>query len=332
MLFGGIPIIFGGDFAQIAPVIKHGERSMIVNASIKQSFLWNSIDVIHLRTNMRIQGTSGNISHFKDWLNQITYTPEMQNALITLPSYIYSTTILNDLIEKIYPAQFLADALLNPQLLYKSAILSTRNDTVDQLNSQILERVPGVSAVLLSADEADTPPDSELDEVFQVTPEYLQSLSPNNFPPARLILKVGCIVMLLRNIDPQAGLCNGTRLVVKEIGSFVLKVAVLKNDEEEGEQIEFIPRITLLTLEGEFPFILRRTQFPVKLSYAMTINKSQGQSLQHVAIDLRNPTFTHGQLYVALSRSTNVENIYVLHAENNTTNTVDNIVYPELLL
>ena len=70
----------------------------------------------------------------------------------------------------------------------------------------------------------------------------------------------------------------------------------------------------------------------MKLSFAMTINKSQGQSLGVVGIDLRNPVFTHGQLYVALSRSTQVETIYVAHSETVTDNTVQNIVYPELLL
>ena len=81
--------------------------------------------------------------------------------------------------------------------------------------------------------------------------------------------------MLLRNIDPKAGLCNGTRLIVKEIGSYVLKVAVMKAVDDGNEQIELIPRITLNTMEDEYPFILSRTQFPVKLSFAMTINKSQ---------------------------------------------------------
>ena len=62
----------------------------------------------------------------------------------------------------------------------------------------------------------------------------------------------------------------------------------------------------------------------------MTINKSQGQSLKHVGVDLRQPPFMHGQLYVALSRVTSLSGISVLLPESS--NTTNNAVYPELLL
>ena len=313
-LFGGIPVILGGDFAQIPPVIRNGDRPEIVNASIRQSFIWNYIQTIHLRINMRVRGNSVDAIHFKDWLYRMTYSPEYQNTTIGLPNYIHTTTSLDSLISQVYPEDLLANTANRSQELYKSAILATRNITVDEINEKILEAMPGISLRLVSADSVEESDDD--DEVFQLTPEYLQTLTPNGFPPARLTLKVGCIVMLLRNLNPTVGLCNGTRLMILEIGSYVLKVLVLKNISDAAEHIEFIPRITLLTLEGEYPFILRRTQFPVKLSFAMTINKSQGQSLENVGIDLRHSAFTHGQLYVALSRSSNVHNIYVLQPEH----------------
>ena len=91
--------------------------------------------------------------------------------------------------------------------------------------------------------------------------------------------------MLLRNIDPTRGLCNDTRLVVIRIGSYMFQ-ARLAN--KPGGSLELIPRFTLSTQEGESSFTLRK-QFPVKLCFAMTINKSQGQSLKHVGVDLRQP-------------------------------------------
>jgi hypothetical protein len=65
-------------------------------------------------------------------------------------------------------------------------------------------------------------------------------------------------------------------------------------------RIHFIPRLTLCTLPGQLPFTLTRKQSPVKISFAMAGNKSQGQPLKSIGIDLRCPVFCHGQLYVAL--------------------------------
>jgi hypothetical protein len=72
-------------------------------------------------------------------------------------------------------------------------------------------------------------------------------------------------------------------------------------------------------------------QFPIRLAFAMTINKSQGQSLNHVGVDLCLPVFTHGQLYVALSRMTNVSNLSILFAPENSERITENVVYPEVL-
>jgi len=67
-----------------------------------------------------------------------------------------------------------------------------------------------------------------------------------------------------------------------------------------------LPRIKLTTSEQELPFILQQTQFPICLCYAMTVNKSQDQSLEHVGIHLYTLAFTHGQHYVVLSRVTSL--------------------------
>jgi ATP-dependent exoDNAse (exonuclease V) alpha subunit len=64
----------------------------------------------------------------------------------------------------------------------------------------------------------------------------------------------------------------------------------------------------------------------------MTVNKSQGQSLSTVGVDLRSSAFTHGQLYVALSRVTSLNGLTLLFSEDNLQGTTDNIVYPEVLL
>lgn len=77
-----------------------------------------------------------------------------------------------------------------------------------------------------------------------------------------------------------------------------------------------IPRIVLAPSDSNLPFVLRRRQFPVTLAYSMTITKSQGQTFEHVGIDLQTPVFSHGQLYVALSRATNAANLKVKIAQS----------------
>jgi ATP-dependent DNA helicase PIF1 len=87
----------------------------------------------------------------------------------------------------------------------------------------------------------------------------------------------------------------------------------------KGEDV-FIPRIPLLPTDLPFPF--KRLQFPVRLAFAMSINKSQGQSLKVAGVNLETPCFSHGQLYVACSRVGTGKNLYVLAPDGKTKNVV----------
>ena len=108
-------------------------------------------------------------------------------------------------------------------------------------------------------------------------------------------------MILIRNLNAKAGLCDGTRMHILEIGHCVLKVR-LSNGSHSGETC-YIPRINLITSDDSLPCHLKWRQFPVKLAFAMTINRAQSQNMEKVGIFLPKPVFSHGQLYVALSRS-----------------------------
>ena len=79
-------------------------------------------------------------------------------------------------------------------------------------------------------------------------------------------------------------------------------------------------------------FKFTRRQFPVRLCFFMTINKSQGQSVKFVGLNLRFPAFTHGQFYVAVSKVTSVSNLKVIWTEEVEEAKTQNVVYKEVIL
>lgn len=117
-------------------------------------------------------------------------------------------------------------------------------------------------------------------------------------------------IIVLRNINPPR-LCNGTRLAVKKLMSNVIDATIL-NGKFQGEDV-LIPRIPMILTD--MPFNFKRLQFPIRLAFAMSINKAQGESLQVCELNLENPCFAHGQLYVACSRVGKPSDLYVLASE-----------------
>jgi len=307
-----------------APVVRRGNRATTVRASLQSSPIWQYFQVFSLTINMRVQQGADNIT-FASWLGEMSYKPTLYGP-ITLPPYIQAYTQVPELIQFVYPPTVLAAAQNDFTVFSNRCILAFLNETVNQFNTTVLEQLPGQTQTFHAINTTDM---SEEDPEFVQHPaEYLQSLDCSGLPPSQLMRKVGCPIMLIRNLYPTEGLCNGTRMIVTRLGQRCIEAQILGGDFHGKRKL--IPRIVLATTEGELPFILKRKQFPVKLCFAMTVNKSQGQTLGIVGLDLRYPPFSHGQLYVAMSRVTNVANLAVLQTSVGTT--THNIVYPELLI
>ena len=208
------------------------------------------------------------------------------------------------------------------------AILAPRNVDVDDINEEVLQLLDeSTEKIFTSIDELDL--DENNQEMTRlISQEFLNSLNPRCLPPHELKLRKNCIIMLIRNINCNEGLCNGTRLRVLDFYDHVLKCEII-NGDKAGE-IAFINRITLYC-ENEYPFNFKRRQFPVRLAFAMSINKAQGQTMKRIGIDLRKDVFTHGQLYVAISRVKSREGLKVfVDRQNMNSNKVKNYVFREI--
>ncbi|XP_010229584.1 uncharacterized protein LOC100832196 [Brachypodium distachyon] len=340
--FGGKTVVFGGDFRQVLPVVRKGTRGQIIDASLRSSYLWERTRHLKLVTNMRAHSDPW----FADFLLRVGNGTEEADGEgnIRLPEDVCVTSTdkesdIERLIDHVFPA--LNTSMTDPNYITSRAILTTKNDNVDNINMRMIERFNGEERIYHSFDSAEDDPHG------YYPPEFLNTLTPNGLPPHVLKLKINCPVILLRNIDPANGLCNGTRLIVRGFQKNAIDAEIVLG-QQAGKRV-FLPRIPLCPSDDEmFPFRFKRKQFPVRLSFAMTINKAQGQTIPIVSVYLPEPVFSHGQLYVALSRATARRNIKILAVKNDenakksqkskpkkqkTTlvSTTKNIVYKEVL-
>jgi ATP-dependent DNA helicase PIF1 len=206
------------------------------------------------------------------------------------------------------------------QWLASRAIICATNSEVDEINNQMLKNFPGEEHVYRSAD-------SVQENAHQYPLEFINRLTPPGMPPHRLLLKKNSCIMLLRNLDSANGHTNGTRYIINSLQQHLIE-ATVASGPHAGNKL-FIPRIPFIPTENTYPFTMKRIQFPVRPGFAITANKSQGQTLDKVGILLRKQFFSHGQYYVAQSRVGSSNDVKIMVGEN--CQTADNVVYPEVL-
>ena len=319
--FGGKILLLGGDFRQVLPVIKHGSRTTIIESCLKRSTLWHHFKIIKLTQNMRARRDE---REFVEWLLKLgngklkRKEDEDVDYSIEIPQ---CCVVTDDIVDIVFNETF---------NLKTTVILTPKNDASIQLNKQVLQKIPGETRIYYSTDKVLTDDEEESQNYPQ---EFLHSLTPSGMPEHRLCLKIGAIIMLLRNLDIQSGLCNGTRLVVMNMHDHLIEAVPIS----KTTQHVLIPRIKLAPSDANLPFVLERRQFPIRLAYCMTINKAQGQTFDKLGIYLPSPVFSHGQLYVAFSRARSFKIISIKvdetmrQGKRNNIYITQNIVYPEIL-
>ncbi|MFD4422224.1 ATP-dependent RecD-like DNA helicase [Agromyces sp. NPDC058484] len=275
--FGGAQVVLFGDPYQLAPVPGDGdERAYFADTYRSMWFfdarVWRAAD---LRIYELGEVHRQHDDEFKIMLNAVRHgqvTAEIAG-------------VLNDV------------GARRPLPEHGAITLATRNDTVNRINATQLHRLPGHS----QANEAEVNGD----------------FGGRAFPAdERLELKVGAQVMFLRN-DTAIG-PDGQRWVNGTIGTVTsldreVRVAI-EGDEHEVEPVtweKYKYSWDAARKKLERQVIAEFTQFPLRLAWAVTIHKSQGASYETAIVDLGSRVFSPGQTYVALSRLTALDGLFL---------------------
>ena len=335
--FGGKVLVLCGDFRQTLPVIPGASRAGIVAKCLNQHPLWRHFEVMYLTKNMRVNANSDpKLVAWSEWLQSVGDGVEGEE--VKVPEEICTTIeegtkkkpmaekdSLKGLIAKVFPN--LEGNLADLKWLTGRSILTPTNKQRHHINDTMVQMAPGQEVRLRSADVVDN-----VQDAVSFSVEYCNSLEPTGLPKHEITLKPGVPVMLIRNLNPSAGLCNGTRLIFSHVAPNKRVIYCKLKDEVSGQySLVAIPRICLRPKEKEYPFEWSRLQFPITVAFSTTINKAQGDSLKMIGIWLPAPVFGHGQLYVALSRVGAPERCVVALKPGEVGNSTRNVVFQEVL-
>ena len=238
-------------------------------------------------------------------------------------------TEFTDAVQFIHPNGFDLDHITSV------CILAATNAQVDGWNQRVQDLNTNPIHHLYSYDQFDEVDDPKGYLREMITTDVLNRFSDAQAPGHDLALKVDDICILMRKVE-KSRLANNTRCQILHISPHLIRIKSLDNDNPIYANI---PRFRFkVKLPYGKSYSMMRTQFPLRLAYAMTMNRSQGQEFKKVLVDLSVHAFSHGHLYVAISRIRNASDIAIYTSDERSSAYADqgvlfttNVVYEEIL-
>jgi ATP-dependent DNA helicase PIF1 len=296
-LFGGIQVIFCGDFFQLAPVPNYNDE--LTEKFCFQSPLWETIfkkeNHIELKTVFRQKDIV-----YKSILSDIRIGNINEESFNILNNRLYLKPPPDIQITKLFPTLKLVEIENQKQFnLIDSDIFEYEFYT--NINNKIYidtgTEVP--SNIII-----------ECKNIFKQNPniiEYeIKYLLTNSKCTEKIQLKVGAFVMTTVNLNLEKGICNGSQGIIIEINEIneipIPKVKFYNN---------VIMDISYYSWQSENYPVISIDQIPLILAWAISIHKSQGLTLKYAEINIGDSIFAEGQIYVALSRVESLDGLYL---------------------
>ena len=359
--FRGKVLVLMGDWRQTPPVVRNGNQSEIIRASFKCSRYWSMFSIYSFTINQRLLATQqqGEIESIEFRSKQMKYLkmidtlgdgkfPSRSNTVINIyegnmdvnGSAIVCLPLIKGISDMSKALDFLFPMGFNAEIMYTRAILSATNVQVDEWNAVIQSLNPSPLHVLCSVDRVKEMDDPNGFLAAMIDDSVLERFQKTGVPHHRLQLKVNDICLIQRTLNRKEGLTTNTRVRILHIAKTCIRVCTMDPTKRKDFNI---PRIKFtVALPYGRSLEMERIQFPLRLAYSITYNKSQGQEFDYVLCDIRKEPFTHGHLYVALSRIRIADNIRFFVSEANDMEVaeeefdggsiVTNVVYKDLSL
>jgi hypothetical protein len=302
--FGGKTVLFTGDFKQLLPVVRHGRGS---DWTMQRCAWWRQVQKLHFSINWRA-------IRFPEYSAFLEQVGRGQLASVPVPAERIVSSY-DEMIEAVYGSAF--DKT--------NQILALTLETCAEVNKMCIARLPG-DAVECPA--MDTYVDCTCRDAYPS--DYIESLHMNGAPPFMLQLKLGGKFMCIRNLNLKRGIINGTLMEIVAIGTRHIQCRVLTGKATGSIEYLLKNAFTITPEASGLPFTVLRRQYPIIPAYCLTVHKAQGQTINKCGLIFESDPYTHGQLYVALSRVSSWDSLYVkMHAEQTE---VRNVVLQHLLM